>query len=496
MRANDKQETSARGARRFLSRGTRWVGKTMDRLLPAGLSLRLLILTAVFVLLSEILIYVPSIANHRHEVFMRRLEAAQLAALSLEAAEDENIAVDLTEELLANAEAVSVILKRDERRSLFLTPGQLPPVPVERFDLENEGVFESIGEAFATLWRDEDRLISVRGVPRFEGGISIEAVIYEAPIREELWAYSQNILQLSIMISVLTAGLVYSAIHFLLVRPMQTLQRSMTAFRESPEDAGAIIVASDRHDEVGTAERELQRMQGDLRLALGQKARLAALGTAVSKINHDLRNMLASAQLFVDRLEHSQDPQVQRLAPKLVGAIDRAVNLCTNTLRFGKAEETAPQLKRVHLRRVADDVGVAAVPEADGPIRFRNQVEADVTTIADADQIFRVLLNLARNAAQAIESAGGNGEVTIAAFETEEATVIEVRDTGPGIPERARERLFQPFSSSQRAGGTGLGLAIAAELVRGHGGTIELAATGKEGTVFRIHLPVRKEIAA
>jgi signal transduction histidine kinase len=202
--------------------------------------------------------------------------------------------------------------------------------------------------------------------------------------------------------------------------------------------------------------------------------------------------MLSSAQLFVDRLEKSEDPLVQRLAPKLVAAIGRAVALCTNTLRYGRAEETAPQPRSFNLRKLADDVAANAFLNEEGLASFRNQVPEALTLVADPDQTFRVLLNLARNAMQAIEVTGKRGEVTFDAYTSGRAIHVEVKDTGPGIPEAAQARLFEPFASVQRPGGSGLGLAIAAELVRAHRGEIKLVRTGPEGTVFRIELPQEK----
>jgi hypothetical protein len=481
---NAAAEAPAPGAPR---RGA--LSRIASLLAPTGLSARLLVLTIVFVLLSEVLIYVPSVASHRLTLLGQRLATAQLAALALEANGNRDVAVDLSEELLANAGVISVILKRDEQRSLFLKPGQLPPQPEERFDLTRESWFGGLYDAFALLLRSRDRVISVRSVPRLEGGLSIEAVLSEQPIRAALFAYSVNILELSIFISVITAALIFGAIHILLVRPIKRIERSMAEFRRSPEDAGTTVEVSGRRDEIGMAERELAQMQSDLRAALHQRARLAALGLAVSKINHDLRNMLTSAQLFVDRLEGSEDPLVRRLAPKLVSAINRAVALASNTLRYGRAEEQPPRMTAVDLRRLADDVGASAVTQSDGPVRWSNQVPADFELLADPDQLFRALLNLARNAVEAVEDGPGEGEVIVFAFAASGQVTIEVRDTGRGVPPAAQERLFEPFTSVSRSGGTGLGLAIAAELIKAHGGEISLASTGPQGTVFRILLP-------
>ncbi len=457
---------------------------------PAGLSARLLALTVIFVLVSEVFIYVPSIATYRLNLLSQRLETAQIAALALEANGGEEVGSGLAQELLANAGVSSVSLKRYDQRLLFLAPGQIPPRPEEVLgDVAQTGFFKGITDAFALLWRTQDRFISISGVPRLEGGLSIEAVLHEQPIRTAMLHYSENMLKVSLALSALTAILVYLAISRLLVRPIKRIERSMADFRLQPEIAHPLHAASKRRDEIGMAERELLQMQGDLRSALRQRARLAALGTAVSKINHDLRNMLSSAQLIVDRLQGSEDPQVKRLAPKLVSAIDRAVALASNTLRYGRAEEMPPHPRAIDLPRLVEDVGSSAIGRADSAVRFKNEVPEAFELFADPDQMFRILLNLARNAVQAIEHAGGGGEVSVTARAETGFAVLEVRDTGPGIPEKARAHLFEPFATSSRADGTGLGLAIASELVTAHGGTIELASTGPEGTVFRIRLP-------
>jgi signal transduction histidine kinase len=124
-----------------------------------------------------------------------------------------------------------------------------------------------------------------------------------------------------------------------------------------------------------------------------------------------------------------------------------------------------------------------------GRIRLRNEIGPDIVVHADRDQLFRVLMNLVRNAQQALAEAGGL--ITVGAWQTGEQIVIEIADTGPGIPPGAREHLFEAFSGSTRPGGTGLGLPIAREILRAHGGDLELAHTGEDGTAFRLLLPAR-----
>jgi signal transduction histidine kinase len=230
-------------------------------------------------------------------------------------------------------------------------------------------------------------------------------------------------------------------------------------------------------------------MQEGLRTALAQKTRLAALGAAVSKINHDLRNLLANAILLSDRLEQSQDPEVRHVAPRLVESMDRAARLCSETLNFARAEVVEPKKTRFPLAPLLDEVGEAVVGPDRSGIRWRNEARPDILLHADRDQLFRVLMNLGRNATQALTDPGGL--ISVSAWQAGDHVVIELADTGKGIPAAAQEHLFEAFSGSTRPGGTGLGLPIAREIMRAHGGDIELAQTGAGGTVFRLTLPRR-----
>jgi signal transduction histidine kinase len=307
--------------------------------------------------------------------------------------------------------------------------------------------------------------------------------------------YGLNVLGLSVIISAITAALVYFALNGLLVQPMMRIARNMLHFSQQPEDASRIIVPTPRRDEVGTAERELAHMQAELTQTLHQKSRLAALGLAVSKINHDLRNMLANAQLISDRLSSLPDPAVQRFAPKLIASLDRAINLADSTLKFGRAEEAPPRRELIALRPLVEDVGDGLGLPRDGAVDWIIDMDAQLRVDADRDQLFRVLSNLTRNALQAIEqqeAAQGHlpGHIRVGALRHGTRVTVEVSDDGPGVPERARAHLFQAFQGSARKGGTGLGLAVAQELVTAHGGTIRLRDTPK-GAAFEIEIPDR-----
>jgi signal transduction histidine kinase len=319
-------------------------------------------------------------------------------------------------------------------------------------------------------------------------------VLVDISLREQgMWnamvGYSWRILTLSVILSLLTALLVFTALQFMIVRPLRRFTDSVIAFRSRPEDASVNLPTSERRDEIGLVQTELSNMQRALRTALAHKTRLAALGTAVSKINHDLRNILASAMVVSDRFEHSQDPQVRQVTPRLLEALDRAARLCSATLNFSRAEASDPHKIRFPLAPLLDEVGEAVLGPDPGPVRWRNEVGADIRALADRDQLYRVLMNLGRNAVEALSQTGGL--ISITAWQTAHDTVIEMADTGRGIPKAVQAHLFEAFSGSARPGGTGLGLPIAREIMRAHGGDLHLAHTGDDGTVFRLILPAR-----
>jgi signal transduction histidine kinase len=450
-----------------------------------SLSARLLVLTIAFVLLGEVLIYVPSIARFRKVYLDERIAAAHLATLSLEAAGPGGIADMLENELLDHAGVLSVTL-REPAPELML--GKLPPVE-KVLDLRSGGALALIDEAFETLSHGGRRTIRVIGPSPQRPTVLVDISLREEGLWNAMVNYSWRILTLSIVISLLTAVLVYAALQLAMVRPLRRITESVMAFRARPEDPSAALPPTTRGDEIGLVQNELSRMQEGLRAALAQKTRLAALGGAVSKINHDLRNLLANAMLLSDRLEQSQDPEVRHVAPRLVESMDRAARLCAETLSFARAEVVRPKRTRFPLAALLDEVGESLLGPDQANVRWRNEVRAEVMLYADRDQLFRVLVNLGRNAAQALGEAGGL--ISIAAWQAGAATVIEIADTGKGIPEAAQAHLFEAFSGSTRPGGTGLGLPIAREIMRAHGGDIELAQTGPDGTVFRLAVPDR-----
>jgi len=452
-----------------------------------SLSGRFLILTIAFVMLAEVMIFVPSVARFREDYLRTRLERAQIASLVLLA--DDMIDQGLEQELLQNAEVFNVVLLRDEARELMLS-SPVPGPAVASFDLRDPGAFVLIRDAMRRMLTPDDEVIRVIGDPVRAGGLVIEVTMASGPLRTAMLDYGWRIFQLSLVISVITAGLLFLAVRMLFVRPVRKVVGAMASYAQAPEDARRVLTPSSRLRELREAEEALHDLETQLSSALKQKDRLAQLGGAVARISHDLRNILTTTQLFADRVEMSEDPMVQRALPKLIGSINRAVNLTESTLAFGRAEEPAPRLTLLPLAEVVNDVVESErMATGDHDISYAEDVPMGLTLRADPEQLYRILRNLVRNARQAIETTGKPGEIMVAAREEPQEWVITVTDTGPGLPKKARELLFQPFAAGGRKGGTGLGLAIAAELARGHGGRLDLLRTGEDGTVFAICLP-------
>lgn len=454
--------------------------------LTSSLSARLLLLTIGFVMLAEVAIFVPSMARFRLDHFNEKLATAHLIMTALDATAEQSMEqIDplLRDNLLSQGRMLGMTVYRPDMPVRTLGPAIPSRIP-HAYDLRHASLWDLIEDAFATMIRDDTYAISVTGLSPSNPAVLVEVVFDERPLRSDMWAYAGRIFALSIFISVTTAALVFAAIQWLTVRPLRRLTASMTGFQNAPEDPRSVIQPSSRSDEVGVAEKTLAAMQQELRTALLQKERLAGVGTAVTKISHDLKNILATAMLESDRLEAMPDPEVKRLTAGMVHAVDRAVNLSASTLRFAK--EGLPDVRKQALRsaRLLQDVHAAA-QRAWPSCAITIDSAPDFSFDADPDLLHRAFDNLLRNAAEA-----GSTVITLAAAEEGGAYMIRVSDNGPGLAQRARDNLFVPFAGSTRAGGFGLGLPIARELLRAQGGDISLLATSTQGTCFVVRLPL------
>lgn len=458
-----------------------------------GLSGRVLALIVCFVLLAEVAIYIPSVANFRNNWLQTRLSAAYTAALVLDAAQEGMVPDDLKRSILDSVGARVIVLKRAATRRM-LAASDMPPQIDETIDLRGLSPWQTIPPAFRSLLAAPGRILDVRGDAPM-GAEYVEVVLDEAPLKAAMRAYSVNIVILSLVISLIVATLAVAALNIMVLRPVRRLTGNVVDFARAPEDSGRIIAPSGAAHEIGAAEEALEAMERALARELSEKKHLAALGLAVAKINHDLRNMLTSAQLVSDRLAAAADPLVARLAPKLVATLDRAIRFCEATLAYGRATDEAPKLAPTPLRPLADEALETVLLAARGEIRVSNEAPDDLIVEVDREQFYRVLSNLFRNAVEALDGANHESPaIRLVAGKDDTAVRIFIADNGPGLPKAAREKLFSAFSGSARPGGTGLGLAIAADILQAHGGSISLCAgeAGWPGASFEIVLPVRR----
>ena len=464
--------------------------------LRRSLSGRLLIVTIAVVMLAEIAIFVPSVAQFRQSYLLERVHRAEIAALTVVAAPDGMVDKDLEAILIRRAEVLNVVVHRRGARQMVLTSPAIAPLTAT-YDLREPAFGDLIGDALAQIVDTDVGVIRVIAYAPADMGTLMEITLESGPLAAAMRAYGLKILWLSLAISLATAAMVFFAVRRAVVRPMTDVIRNVKYFSENPEDADRIITPQSRVGEIADAEKALAEMQRDVHAALTARARLASLGEAVAKISHDLRNILGTTQLMADRLEGSQDPIVARTAPKLIGSLDRAIRLCQSTLAYGKAEEAPPEPRAVALAELVQEVcdGLGLTDDAASVVHDID-IPTDLVVSADPEQLYRVLSNLARNAVQAIQSTAKPGRLRLSAGHTKDGIEIRIADSGPGMPAKALEHLFQPFRGATRPGGTGLGLAIAEELVRANGGQLSLITSTTSGTEFRILLPAKAAIAA
>lgn len=421
----------------------------------------------------------------------QRLRAAAAVAIVVMESTPESLSMQASNRVLM-ASGTRAIAVRDGGISRMLVVSQLPPEVDQHIDLDNFGLFSALRQGFDTLLLGGDKILRVFGHVD-DSPTQYEIVIEDRGLRTALIDYAGKVALLSLGLSIITALLVFYAINRIMIRPIRRMTRAMLAFEQAPDDASRIILPEElRDDEIGIAERELADMQTTLHRTLGERRRLADLGLAVSKINHDMRNMLAAAQLMSDRLVEVDDPTVQSLSPRLVRTLDRAVSYTEGVLAYGRAQEPPPRLRRLKLQKLVEDVlGSLPIPPT-SDIELINSVPLALELDADSDQLFRVLANIAQNGVQAMlaeESSVLVRRLTVHAERVRDEVRINVIDTGPGLPARARENLFMAFRGAVKSGGTGLGLAIAQELVRAHGGSLVLAESEHGRTVFQIEIP-------
>ncbi|MEO6014706.1 MAG: HAMP domain-containing sensor histidine kinase [Devosia sp.] len=466
----------------------------------SGLSVKLIATITLVILAVEIVIYLPSAGNYRQSWLNDRLRIGIVAARVLDAVPDVmDLPAMLTDNLLHSAGAIAIVYRRDGQAQLIELDEKPMPKEAVTADMRQTDYMTLIMGALDTLAHNGDRTLRILGNSDDSPGdadAQVEVLIEEAPLHTDLIAYSWNIVLVSLLVAVLTAIVLYLLVSRLLIVPIRRLTANMVAYRMAPENASLIISPTRRKDEIGIVENELAAMETDIFSMLRQRRHLADLGLAVAKINHDLRNTLTSAQLLSDQVVALDDPKIQRLAPRLLHSIDKAVAFAQSVLDYGRQSGTPPKPVPVDLRALIDECAIDAGVIRHPDIAYGNEVPDDLSIRVDPEQLARVLINLLKNAREALEASAEktiNPRIAVGFMETDDGYVVSIADNGPGLPPRARDNLFVAFEGSAKAGGTGLGLAIARELVAAHGGTLSYTPL-EPGTRFDISMPAATRV--
>jgi len=449
-----------------------------------SLSAKMLVLILSVVILSRLLIHIPFVADYREAYLRNRIVDAYIATLLLQAKGVQQLDNVLEQKLLGQAQVLGIELRYQP--PLAVVSLGKAPTPDAIFDLREQTYYQLLRDALVTLLVKGRRIIQLIDNPPGKTGVEISVFMDERQLYKELYIYWVHVIERLGLISLITAVLLYLSLQWLIVRSIYRIARNLAAFREDPQNPACVLEPSQRRDEMGVLERELARMQSALRTALAQQSRFAAVGKAVSRINHDMKSILSTVSIASERLAKADDPAIRKIAKLLVGSVERAVDLCTQTQDLARGEQAVPQRTRLRLHDLIDEVGTALGLDCQDRIQWRNEIDETLEVNADAERLYRVFMNLIRNS---VETMAGQGAICITACRSGNTVAIDVSDNGPGIPEQVKSHLFEPFIGSARPGGTGLGLATARDLVRAHGGELALAETGPQGTRFHIDLP-------
>lgn len=229
-----------------------------------------------------------------------------------------------------------------------------------------------------------------------------------------------------------------------------------------------------------------------------QSEKLAAVGTLVAGVAHELNNPLSnassSAQILLEELQEAKIPDSEfllEMAAQIDEETDRARNIIRSLLEFAHDREMRPT--ELELERFLRQTSKLVVNDFPAELEFTLDISKDGLFFADKRQLQQALINILRNAGQALE---GSGKILLRAGLDEERgeVLIEVRDNGPGISAMDMEKIFDPFYTTKDVGkGSGLGLAVTREIITKHGGAITVASAPGRGAAFFISLPLRVE---
>ncbi len=464
----------------------------IDGLISRRLSSKLLLLTIGFVMLAELLLFVPSSAIFRQSWLMDRADQAGLLAQAITGVPDFEASEFLTQQFMEDTDVIVMSSKHDGMNELILGGFQdvsetaTSEVDFRMIDLRERRRLPRFRDAFVDFFGPKTGYLRVLMTSPVEGQDTLELIIPREKLRHAMRDYFARIFWLSLLIAIITGSMIYLAMSALIIRPVRRLASDMTQFRENPNLHRAAPRKANRKDEIGQLEREFIDMKQSLRAAFRQRERLAGLGLSVAKINHDLRNVLTSALMISDRLAADKDERIKKIGNKLTRNIERGVGLTEDVLAYSKADTADPKIETVRISFLLGEVAADVVGQFEGT-SFKNKVPSGLVVRADPDHAYRIFNNLFRNASQAMQSQ--EKRILTAAADVHDGRVnIMLTDTGPGLPDKARDNLFQAFKGGQGKGSTGLGLTISKELAIAQGGDINLVRSDETGTRFQVTL--------
>lgn len=464
----------------------------IDGFISQRLSSKLLLLTISFVMIAELLLFVPSAALFRQSWLTDRAQQARLMTQAIAGVPNFEASEILTKQFMEDTDVVLMSTKHDGMNELILGTLQdqdsdaLENAKFRMIDLRKKQYLPKFSDAFMDFFGPREGYLRVLAGSPVEGHDTLELIIPRIKLRDALRDYFKRIFWLSFLIAVITGSMIYLAMSALIIHPVQRLAADMTRFRENPSLHRATSKEAKRKDEIGQLEREFIDMKQSLRAAFRQRERLAGLGLSVAKINHDLRNVLTSAMMISDRLAADKEERIQKIGDKLTRNIERGVGLTEDVLAYSKADTADPKIENLRISFLLGEVAADVIGQFEGTT-FRNKVPSELSVRADPDHAYRIFNNLFRNASQAMQSQEKR-VLSVAADIHDGRVNIMLTDTGPGLPDKARENLFQAFKGGQGKGSTGLGLTISKELAIANGGDINLVSSDATGTRFQVTL--------
>lgn len=330
------------------------------------------------------------------------------------------------------------------------------------------------------------------------------AAMYFGPLGTLLWtmaasaAYSSYLYQAHLLQFVIT----YRSVSQLLMRVVFFFFVAMTVNRFVMQYRAQVRRYQLLSETLSEANRSLKLAQEEARRA----ERLAALGQLSAGLAHEIRNPLGvikgSAEILTQKLSAADPKTVDPLAQELSGYIYTEVNrvsaLVSRFLDFARPSQLdlsgadLAQLVERCLKTVTEQGACAKV-------KVQREFAAGLPQVMlDQDLCEQVFTNLMMNACEAMGEQGGEMKVRVRAAAAEDGdrgVVVEIEDTGPGVPVELKEQIFNPFVTTKKSG-VGLGLAIVSKIVDAHGGSLKLVSTPQHGACFRVYFPEKQELTA